>query len=463
MVSISDEKIFWRHMPDFSGQNTTLFRYLPKPIKNYLESRGNLSIVAENTTWLLGEKFIRLLLGVLVGAWVARYLGPSQFGQLSYVLAFLAFFQAISGLGIDSIIVRDLSKYPEKSSQLVGSAIVMRAVAGLACWILAVVLMAIFEGFEFNLVTITAIIGSGLLFQATDVFDLWFQSQSLNRLTVTVKLVAYILASTVKVFCILSGGNLVWFAVVAAIEFVLVAGGLYVAYKRNRPRAILAFRSDVAHRIFRESWPLILASLSVIIYMRIDMMMIKSILGEKQVGFYAAALSLSNLWHVIPMSICSSVAPIIAQKKMVSESEYYIGLSNVFRICLAAAIVVCVVVYLCGDYVVWRMFGDAYADAALVLKIHIFTNIPVFLGVARSLWTTNEGKQWFSALCTVAGALASFFLNQIFLHKFGLIGAVYAALGSQMIAAIISTGLLDRRILWMQLGFRPHLLRHDDR
>jgi O-antigen/teichoic acid export membrane protein len=109
------------------------------------------------------------------------------------------------------------------------------------------------------------------------------------------------------------------------------------------------------------------------------------------------------------------------------------------------------------------MFGDAYADAALVLKIHIFTNIPVFLGVARSLWTTNEGKQWFSALCTVAGALASFFLNQIFLHKFGLIGAVYAALGSQMIAAIISTGLLDRRILWMQLGFRPHLLRHDDR
>jgi PST family polysaccharide transporter len=189
--------------------------------------------------------------------------------------------------------------------------------------------------------------------------------------------------------------------------------------------------------------------------MRIDMMMIKSILGEKQVGLYAAALSLSNLWHVIPMSICSSVAPIIAQKKMASESEYYIGLSKVFRICLAASIVVCAVVYLCGDYVIWRMFGDAYADAALVLKIHIFTNIPVFLGVARSLWTTNEGKQWFSAWCTITGAIVSFSLNVFLLPLLGLKGAALSALIAYFVSAVASSLFLNYKVFLMQIGVHP--------
>jgi PST family polysaccharide transporter len=165
-------------MANSSKSELWLLKYLPHPIAQLLTIQGQRRVVAENAAWLVAERFMRLVLGVFVGAWVARYLGPSQFGQLSYVLAFLAFFQAVAGLGIDSIIVRDLARNPEIAGEILGSTIVMRTVAGLMGWFAATVSMAFVEKSDPNLILITAIIGSGLIFQVADVFDIWFQSQS---------------------------------------------------------------------------------------------------------------------------------------------------------------------------------------------------------------------------------------------------------------------------------------------
>ena len=69
----------------------------------------------KNTSWLFGEKILRMIVGLFVGIWVARYLGPEQFGLFSYAQGFVGLFTAISTLELDGIVVRELIKDEKRS------------------------------------------------------------------------------------------------------------------------------------------------------------------------------------------------------------------------------------------------------------------------------------------------------------------------------------------------------------
>lgn len=67
-----------------------------------------------NTSWLFAEKILRMVVGLFVGVWVARYLGPERFGLLSYAQSFVGLFSAFATLGLDEIVVRELVKDESK-------------------------------------------------------------------------------------------------------------------------------------------------------------------------------------------------------------------------------------------------------------------------------------------------------------------------------------------------------------
>ena len=76
----------------------------------------------KNTSWLFAEKIIRMMVGLFIGIWVARYLGPEQFGLFSYAVSFVGLFIAISTLGLDTIVVRELVKNESNRDILLGTA-----------------------------------------------------------------------------------------------------------------------------------------------------------------------------------------------------------------------------------------------------------------------------------------------------------------------------------------------------
>jgi PST family polysaccharide transporter len=148
--------------------------YLPKALQKRLQGRHTLLAILNNSGWLFLDKLLRLGLGVVVGAWVARYLGPSQFGELAYALAYIALFQAIANLGLDGITVRDLSQNKAEAHSLLGTVFALRLGVGVLCWLSAVIGMAWLNGPQDRSVVLTALVGSGLIFQAADTVDLWF-------------------------------------------------------------------------------------------------------------------------------------------------------------------------------------------------------------------------------------------------------------------------------------------------
>ena len=81
-----------------------------------------------NTAWLFAEKILRMVVGLFVGVWVARYLGPAKFGLLSYAQSFVALFGAIATLGLDGIVVRELVKDESKRDVLLGTSFVLKLI-----------------------------------------------------------------------------------------------------------------------------------------------------------------------------------------------------------------------------------------------------------------------------------------------------------------------------------------------
>ncbi|QXC33766.1 flippase [Aeromonas sp. FDAARGOS 1407] len=397
------------------------------------------------------DKLIRLLLSLLVSAWVARYLGSAQYGELAYVLAYLAFFQVVAVLGMDGIIVRDIVKDKTNAGEILGTAFILRLSAGLCCWCIAITSMGWFNGWQDRSVYITSLAGASLIFQAADTIDLWFQSQSQSRRTVMAKLLAYIIANGLRILLIVNQAPLLAFAVVMSIEFFLAALALVYAYRKftcQQPWQIFKIRVVI---LLKESWPFILSGLSIVVYMRIDQIMIKEMLGEAELGIYAAVLPLAMLWTFIPMTISVSLAPMLARVKQQSEQAYLVYLSNIFRGFALLGWVVCIPVATLSNYVVELLFGSEYASGSSVLAIVVFSNLFINMGVAQNLWILNEGKSKISLYKTIVGAVVCLIANVILMPRLGIIGAAISAVLAQFSSTTLANIIFCRQIFILQI------------
>jgi len=101
--------------------------------------------------------------------------------------------------------------------------------------------------------------------------------------------------------------------------------------------------------------------------------------------------------------------------------------------------------------IITLLYGTVYNASASVLAIHVFSNIPVALGVAQGIWIINEAKNTLSLSKTVIGAISNVLLNLLLIPKYGALGAASATVCSQMIAAVVSNIFLDPAIFKKQI------------
>ncbi|ENM3912220.1 flippase, partial [Vibrio cholerae] len=269
----------------------------------------------KNTSWLIAEQFLRIIAGLLVGIWVARYLGPQQFGLFSYALAFTAIFAGIAKLGLDGIIVRELINYPDKRDAYLGTAFWLKVMGS----IIVMLLMAAVIPFTNNDATTNLfifIIACGLVFQSFEVVEFYFQSQVLAKLISICKIIQLSLSSLIKIYLVITESELIWFVLVTTFDTLSLAICYFLAYRlQKRNLFYTCFDFSIAKRLLKDSWSLIFSSIVVMIYMRIDQIMIKQMLGEYEVGIYSAAVRLSEAWYFLPTLITASLFPAILNAK----------------------------------------------------------------------------------------------------------------------------------------------------
>ena len=408
-------------------------------LKKIIQSAKNhqgLRLYLANTSWMFGEQILRMGAGLLVGIWVARYLGPHQYGALNYAVVFAALFGSFAKLGLDSIVVRDLVQEPALRKTYMGTAFWLKLFG--AFFMLS--LMGLATLFTNNSATTNLyifIIASGIIFQSFEVVDFFFQSQVISKFVSICKITQLLISSLMKIYLILIRADLLWFVLVSLVEQITLAISLYIAYHCQKIGSFFwHFNFALAKKMLWRSWPLILSSLVTLLYMRIDQIMIHVMLGERATGIYSAAVRLSEVWYFIPMIVTNSLFPAIVNAKKTSQERYILRLQQLFTVLVWISIFSTVITLFLSKWLVVSIFGVAYQEASQVLMINMWASVFVSLGVASSSWLVCENLQHNLFYRSASGLIVNLLLNFALIPRYGIVGAAYATLLAQSIAGL---------------------------
>lgn len=409
---------------------------IPQIIHRRIAHRPDLVKIVDNIGWLFIDKILRMGVGLFVGVWIARYLGPDQFGLLNFALAFTGLFGAIAALGLQGIVVRDIVRDPESARLTLGTAAVLQLIGGLLSYLLILGAIAYLRPDDALARSIVAILGSITLLQAGQIAVYWFESQVQSKYTVWVQNGAFLVFAAIKVGLIFQQAPLIAFVWAMLAEAVVVALILLIVMGWRGP-ALSSLRISVERGVtlLGDSWPLILSAIAVTVYMKIDQLMLGQMIGDEAVGIYSAAVRISEVWYFIPMVIVASVFPAILEAKKRSETQYYALLQRLYDLMVIISVSVAVPMTFLATPIVTLLFGEAYSESGPVLAIHIWASVFVFLGVASSKWFLTENRQMLSLQRTVLGAIANVVLNLWLIPSYGPFGAAIATVISQLIAA----------------------------
>lgn len=385
---------------------------------------------AVNTSWMLAEQVLRVISGLVVGIWVARYLGPEQFGLFSYVLAFTAIFGGFTKLGLDSILVRELLNRPESIDIYLGTAFWLKFIAALLMSIFATIIAVLAPVDKITSLFVNIIL-VGFVFQSFEVIEFYFQSKVLARVVSVCKFLQLVFSCLVKICLILNESELVWFVCVTAFDFLSLAIGYVIAYNIKGGKLFFKrFDVCVAKELLKDSWPLMFSSVFAVIYLRIDQLMIKEMLGSHELGVYSAAVRLAEAFYFLPALITASVFPAILNARKLDVHLYYSRLQALYSILVWLAISIGVVFSFFGAAILVCLFGNEYAAAGNVLVVYAWSSVFVFVSAGFGRYLIAENLAVINMYRVVLGAFLNVVLNLFLIGRYGVIGAAYSTLVS---------------------------------
>lgn len=421
--------------------------FVPKFLWEKIEKNPELKKILANINWLFLDKTVQMAVAFFVGVWVIRYLGPEKYGILSYAVAFVALFGFIAKLGMDGIAVREFVKNPEKKEEIFGTLFFLRLIAGILACICSIVAIFFVRSGDALIFWLTFIIALGFIFQVSDVFDFWFQSQVASKYTVYIRSAVSLASGLTKITLILMNAPIIAFAGVILLESALTLLGFVLIFLKKKEKISLSkIDFSIGKQILSDSWPLILASVAVSIYMKIDQVMIGDMLGNEPLGIYSAAVSLSEIWYFFPLIVTTSVFPAIIYAKKINQELYMSRIQMLYDSMVWVSIIIALVVTFFSKGIINLLFGKEYIQSASVLSIYVWAGVSVFLGVASGNFLLAENLTKISLVRTIGGGVVNVLLNLYWIPKYGIIGAAWATVISYSISTMLIVFSKEARI-----------------
>ncbi|MEG5034093.1 flippase [Microcoleus sp. AT3-D2] len=414
--------------------------------------------VLSNIAWLFTDQILQMGLGLFVGLWVARYLGPTQFGLLNYAIAFVSLFSSVATMGLGTLVVRNIARDPECKNETLGTAFGLQFTGGCITLLLTVTVIALVKPNDTLTRWLVGIIAAGTIFNAFEAINFWFQSQIQSKYTVLAKNSVCFLVAAVRIGLVTIKAPLLAFAWVRLTEVALV-GMAYVYFYQLTGNKIKDwhFSWERCKELLSESWPIILSGLAVYVYSKTDQIMLGAMNQNAQLGYYAAAVKISEICDFLPMIISSSIFPKLANLRKTNYEEYLNKFQIYSDIMIFLWLAVAIPISLLSPWIVNLLYGENYAKSAAVLAIYVWAQFGSNFGVARSTYLNIEGQLRYGLYLTVVGSIFNVALNFLLIPKYGAFGATAATLITYFYVIILLNFLIKElrpfgNFIWRSLN-----------
>lgn len=400
-------------------------------VRQIIDNQPDTRKIITNVLWLVADNLLRLGAAVVVSAWVARYLGVDDYGRLRSVITLLLMFQVVLRLGFDEVLVREFIKQPDNRPALLSSAFVMRIViSGLLIPIMPYVMRLIQP--DDPILPELMVIGSlSVIFLSFEVIDYWFQAIVQSKYAVWARNGALFGASMVRLMLIWQNAPLLAFVYVIVLEYLLLALGLSAIYIRTQPRPLLgSIQFTIMRQLLRDGSPMIITGLAVTAFMRIDQLMLVRLLPPDvysyEVGLYAAAASLSEIWFFVPISILNSLFPSIQAAYERNTTDYQRIAQRIMRLLALLSLIYTAGVVVLSPIIIGVLFGAAYAQSATLLSVLVCSSVFISMNNMWARVLTIENQLRYTALLTVTSAVMNIVLNLWLIPQMGALGSAIA-------------------------------------
>lgn len=390
----------------------------------------------KNASWIIGGKIAQMALSLFVGVLSARYLGPANYGTINYGMALTSFFMSLCTLGLPKIVIKDFLDNPDEQGEALGSAIMMRVISSLASSAMIIGISFVLDYGSWETVVVVALCSTSLFFHAFDTIGYWFQAQYKSKVNSIAGLVAYAVTSAYKIVLLILKKSVCWFAFAAALDYMVVGLLQLCAYKRYRGPGLIASASKGKY-LLKNSYHYILSGMMVSIYGQTDKLMLKQMMNEETVGYYATATAICSMWTFLLSAIIDSMFPTIVTSFKEDKELFERKNRQLYAIVFYISMLVSVGFLLFGDLVIKILYGAAYEPAGLPLKIVTWYTAFSYFGVARGAWIVCNEKQKYLKYMYAFAAILNIGLNLLLIPTLGASGAALASLITQMFTSIV--------------------------
>ncbi len=376
-----------------------------------------------NISWLIFDKLFRASLNIFLTIILARNLGPEDFGVLNYLLAFLYLFTSISSLGMNPVltnkIINDGAKF---KYNLILNAYYIRFIFSILCYLIFLSLIYLLNNDEV-IFEYSTIIGLVIIMKSSEILFSYFEAKSLSKYIVISQLLGLLTSIFIIIYIFINELDNKFIYTALLLDFIIVFILINYFYFFKNKFFFPKLELSLIKKTLYSSLPVLISALSIILYMRIDQIMIKSLINEYEVGIYSASVRLIEIFHFIPKILIISFLPIILKTK-----EYYNQLLHLNSVIFKISIFIFLIIFFSSSLLTDIFYGEEYFESVLITKILSFSIIFVFFGVINEHWYIKNNLQLNYAFNVFLGALINIILNYFLILNFGSVGAAISTL-----------------------------------
>ena len=391
----------------------------------------------QDSIWMTIARLLWMLSAILVGIAVARKLGPSDFGYLNYVVAYVSLFGVIANLGLDVIINRELVKHPENEGRILGNYFVFKLIS-VASMLTAMGISFIFAD-ERRFIISCMTIALGYMLYPLSVVQCLFIASVKNRYIAWSQIACCLVYNAIRLCAVLNSASLAMYFAAEAILVGFSFAMMFLFYWKccNSPLK-WSFRWHEVWALLPAALPMSITTVLSLVYSRTDTLMLKHYLGTESVGLYTIASRFTENLSLFVQILSQIFSAAVISAYAISSAEYSKQLHRYYFLLFWISAPPIILLLLIGEPLITFLYGNAFMASASILNWHILS-LP-FNGLLLAFYchAVNEHRLSMIAAVFCSGALLNVPLNMLLIPRIGAPGAAICSAAAMPIGMALT-------------------------
>lgn len=383
--------------------------------------------------------------GLVIIGLITRSLGPDGYGQYSSIFAYLYVVSALADFGLYTILTREISRTEETESVIVSKIFSLRLFLVLVLSLASIGLLFFTNYSPIVKVGIVIASVSNIFSSMAQVLTGLFQKH-LNLFLVSIADIASRLMQLLLVLFLVFLRDqtgiiyFVWAVVISEIIHFFII--FYFSNRMTRIRLDIDF--PYWSKIIKEATPIAVSLVSVLIYFKLDTVLLSLMKPSYDVGVYSLAYKVLETVIFLPAIYMGLILPILSKYSKTSLDNFRRVFNKSFDVIVIFGLPVAIYFFIMAHKIINIVGGSQFYQAGDVLKILTLAIFLIFFGNlgGNSLIALDLQKK--AMWIYIAGAVINLSSNVILIPLFSFYAAAWTTVATELFITIAMFWLIKK-------------------